>query len=443
MVLYELLALRRAYELKTRSTLEISRVVCEVEPKRPSAVTPPELSRELAGDLDTIVLKAVRKEPARRYASVQDLSEDIRRPFAGLPVLARGDSTSYRATKFVQRHKAAVAATALVGLSLLGGLVTTARQARIAEGNRARAERRFGEVRKLATAYQKVGDVQGSTNIGNVGDTGGALKSYRKALGIREEIASLRTANAEDRRRLASAYIDVGKILGKTGNDEAWLEMCRKALAMYQALAEANPTAVQYRGDVAEGYWHLADASVSLDEKISNFRKAAAIYQDLAVGNPTEYRRSAALAYKYLSTNLKKTGDVKGALDVARQALAIDEQRAASDPSDTEAKLDLSFSHSQVGDALAKNGDLPGALASLQEALKLRLAVALADPKNAHARLSVAVLHEDIGAVFTQRGDLTEALEEHLKAAETLEALARNDPANTDLRFRTSRSYSR
>ncbi|HYR56230.1 MAG TPA: protein kinase [Myxococcaceae bacterium] len=493
MVLYELLALRRAYELKTRSTLEISRVVCEVEPKRPSAVTPPELSRELAGDLDTIVLKAVRKEPARRYASVQDLSEDIRRHFAGLPVLARGDSTSYRATKFVQRHKAAVAATALVGLSLLGGLVTTARQARIAEGNRARAERRFGEVRKLAnavlfkyhdgiaklpgstairetmlndaleyldnlardsagdlslmrelaTAYQKVGDVQGSTNIGNVGDTGGALKSYRKALGIREEIASLRTANAEDRRRLASAYIDVGKILGKTGNDEAWLEMCRKALAMYQALAEANPTAVQYRGDVAKGYWHLADASVSLDEKISNFRKAAAIYQDLAVGNPTEYRRSAALAYKYLSTNLKKTGDVKGALDVARQALAIDEQRAASDPSDTEAKLDLSFSHSQVGDALAKNGDLPGALASLQEALKLRLAVALADPKNAHARLSVAVLHEDIGAVFTQRGDLTEALEEHLKAAETLEALARNDPANTDLRFRTSRSYSR
>ena len=150
MVLYELLAGKRAYELKTRALPESLEVVCKIEPVPPSRVAPREIARRLSGDLDDIVLMALRKEPARRYASVQELSEDIRRHLEGLPVLARGDAASYRAAKFVRRHKAAVAATALVGLSLLGGTVATARQARIAEANRELAERRFNDVRKLA-----------------------------------------------------------------------------------------------------------------------------------------------------------------------------------------------------------------------------------------------------------------------------------------------------
>src|SRR5216684_240638 len=211
MVLYELLALRRAYELKTRSTLEISRVVCQLEPKRPSAVTSRELSRQLAGDLDTIVLKAVRKEPARRYASAQELSEDIRRHLAGLPVFARGESTSYRAAKFVQRHKAAVAATALVGLSLLGGLVTTARQARIAEANRARAERRFGEVRKLANAvlfkyHDGIAKLPGSTAIRET--------MLNDALEYLDNLARDSAGDLSLMRELATAYQKVGDVQG-------------------------------------------------------------------------------------------------------------------------------------------------------------------------------------------------------------------------------------
>src|SRR5260370_21424039 len=102
--------------------------------------------------------------------------------------------------------------------------------------------------------------------------------------------------------------------------------MCAKALAIYQALAEANPTIVKYRGDVAKGHWHLADASESLDEKVSNFRNAATLYQDLAVDNPTEYRRNAELAYKYLSPSLKRMGDVNGTLVVSSQPPALDRQ---------------------------------------------------------------------------------------------------------------------
>jgi non-specific serine/threonine protein kinase/serine/threonine-protein kinase len=491
MVLYEVLVRQRGYTIKTSSPVEIARVVCQVEPGRPSARAPTrELSRQLAGDLDTIVLKAVRKEPARRYASVQELSEDIRRHLAGLPVLARGDSTPYRAGKFVRRHKAAVAATALVGLSLLGGMAATARQARIAEANRARADRRFNEVRKLANAvlfkyhdgiaklpgstavremllndaleyldnlnrdtkndpslrrelaaaYQKVGDVQGGPNIGNIGDSGQALKSYRKALAIWEEIAALHPADTEDQRNLAQAYTKMGAILSVTGDRAAGPEMSRKALAIYQAVAETNPTDPKLRGDLARGYWFVADTSTALGEQIANFRKAAAIYDDLALVDP-KHRRSAALSYKYLSTSLKRNGDVAGALEVARKALAIDEQRARSDPTDTEAKLDLSFSHSQVGYALKDTGDPDSALSNYQEALKLQLAIAEADPKNARARSMVAIISGDIGDVLRERGDLAGALEKRLKSADALETLARADPANTDFRSRTANAY--
>src|SRR5262249_3464500 len=104
MVLYELLSGKHPYEFKTRAPAEVAQVVCKVEAPPPSSVSSSDVAGQLTGDVDTIVLKALRKEPARRYASVQELSEDIRRHLEGLPVLARGDAASYRAAKFVRRH---------------------------------------------------------------------------------------------------------------------------------------------------------------------------------------------------------------------------------------------------------------------------------------------------------------------------------------------------
>ncbi len=106
------------------------------------------LSQRLAGDLDTIVLKALQREPARRYASAAALAEDLRRHLAGKPVRARPDTLRYRARKFVGRHKVAVISAALVVLSLVGGLAAAAFQARRAavaaaeaRANSLRAER--------------------------------------------------------------------------------------------------------------------------------------------------------------------------------------------------------------------------------------------------------------------------------------------------------------
>jgi serine/threonine protein kinase/tetratricopeptide (TPR) repeat protein len=149
-ILYELLTGRSPYRVPSRTPQEIAAAVRTTEPDRPStAVSRPgdhsghlrdrgdrghtgpasgataarQLSRRLRGDLDTIVLTALRKEPARRYASVAALADDIRRHLDGRPVLARPDRPAYRAGKFVRRHRTTVLAT---GLAVVGAVILTA-----------------------------------------------------------------------------------------------------------------------------------------------------------------------------------------------------------------------------------------------------------------------------------------------------------------------------
>jgi serine/threonine protein kinase len=115
-LLYELLAGRRPYEVQTDSLEAIVKAVCQTEARAPSEAVPAAPDRthpaasELRGDVDTIVLKALRKEPERRYRTAHELSEDIRRHLEGLPVKARADTIRYRTGKFVRRHRGAVAA---------------------------------------------------------------------------------------------------------------------------------------------------------------------------------------------------------------------------------------------------------------------------------------------------------------------------------------------
>jgi serine/threonine-protein kinase len=150
-ILYELLTGHRPYRLKTRLPHEIERTICEEDPERPSTAVrrveevlaadgttrarltpdlvsrtrergPQRLCRLLSGDLDEIVLKSLRKEPGERYASVEQLSEDLRRYLEGLPVIARRGSLRYRGAKFLRRNRTAVITAAVVLTSLLGGM---------------------------------------------------------------------------------------------------------------------------------------------------------------------------------------------------------------------------------------------------------------------------------------------------------------------------------
>ncbi|HEX2645002.1 MAG TPA: serine/threonine-protein kinase [Thermoanaerobaculia bacterium] len=136
-ILYELLAGRRPYPVAPEQPYEIERIICEREPERPSAALlrpgtdpppeaiaqargthPAELRRCLQGDLDNIVLMALRKDPRSRYSSAAQLSEDLARYLEDLPVAARPETLRYRGRKFLRRNRAAVAITAAVVLLL-------------------------------------------------------------------------------------------------------------------------------------------------------------------------------------------------------------------------------------------------------------------------------------------------------------------------------------
>jgi serine/threonine-protein kinase len=131
-VLYELLTGQRAHQLESRTPVEVERVICEVEPEAPSTRTTGTLRKQLRGDLDTIVLTALQKQPQRRYPTAEQLASDIGRYLGGLPVTARPDTWRYRTTKFVRRHRIGVAAATAIGLSLVAGFAGTIWQARVA-----------------------------------------------------------------------------------------------------------------------------------------------------------------------------------------------------------------------------------------------------------------------------------------------------------------------
>ncbi|MEM1116672.1 MAG: serine/threonine-protein kinase [Bacteroidota bacterium] len=154
-LLYELLVGRRPYAFRSSAPAEVARVVCETDPARPSAAAtrtgdapvaseaegglPAVPAKRLRGDLDAILLQALRKEPERRYATAADLADDLRRHLDGRPVEARGDGLGYRASRFARRHRAGVAAAATLVVALLGGVAAVLWQARETAREAARA----------------------------------------------------------------------------------------------------------------------------------------------------------------------------------------------------------------------------------------------------------------------------------------------------------------
>ncbi len=135
-LLYVLLAGRRPYDVRGRTAAEVERIVCEIEPPRPSTVAPDRLRRRLRGDLDLIVMKALHKDPSRRYSAAAALRDDIRRYRDGLPILARPDRVTYRAAKFARRNRAGVAAALITTGALIAATAFSTTQAREAQRQR-------------------------------------------------------------------------------------------------------------------------------------------------------------------------------------------------------------------------------------------------------------------------------------------------------------------
>jgi serine/threonine protein kinase len=324
-VLYEVLTGRRPYHVGTPVPAEIVRLVCELEPEKPSTVVrrgttdattasadgaPPrsevetddprlqKLAGELEGDLDTIVLKALRKEPWRRYASAQELSDDLGRYLEGRPVLARADTLAYRTSKFVRRHKAAVSAASLVLVSLVGGIVATASQARIAEANRQKAEKRFSEVQTLARSFlfeihDALAELEGS------GKARGTL--VRRAVEYLDGIAPEAGNDAALMEELAASYERVGDLqgAGRGGLEDAAVTLAslRKAEGLRAMRLLAEPRSVEAAANLARSHCRLATgllASGRAAEAEQSIRLAKSLLERPDLGLNEAQRRDAA-----------------------------------------------------------------------------------------------------------------------------------------------------
>jgi non-specific serine/threonine protein kinase/serine/threonine-protein kinase len=241
-LLYELLTGRLPYEFKTRTAAGIEKTICEEIPALPSAVGYPasipdgadKTRRRLRGDLDMILMMALRKEAQRRYPSVQQLADDLRRHLEGLPVTAQKDTFGYRFEKFVRRHRGGVIAASLAVTALLAATVISVHFAQVATQEKKVAEQRFEDTRQLAlffitdfdskirtsqtearqalaakaveylrrlstevegdtallrdvvNGYLRTGDLQGNPFSANLGDHAGALESFQEALRLAE-----------------------------------------------------------------------------------------------------------------------------------------------------------------------------------------------------------------------------------------------------------------
>jgi serine/threonine protein kinase len=236
-LLYKLLTGKFPYGPDVKSHVALQHAICEMDPVKPSAVILADekqviptatqsieigvetrrkarkrLRRKLAGDLDMIILKALRKEPVKRYASVEQFSEDIRRYLEGRPVVARSDTFGYRTGKFLRRHSAAVAAGTIVAIALAGAAVTGTRYALRSEQRRAAAARQLDQAvlqqaRTLARLYSAQIELGRAREAS--GNPGEALRQYVNAAETAREWVREQPFDREARRALAEVAAEI------------------------------------------------------------------------------------------------------------------------------------------------------------------------------------------------------------------------------------------
>lgn len=496
LLLFELLTGERPFHAEGRSTPELLRAICEEEPKRPSEsvrriaarsgagtgasriaaiaearrTSPARLARRLSGDLDTIVLEALRKEPERRYASAHELRDDIERHLSGRPVRAHGDSIWYRSWKFVRRHRAVVAASALVVISLAAGVASTTVQARRADTARAEAEQRYRDVRSLAgalvadvngaiadlpgslparellvtrsldhldrlyrqsggdtelqreiaSAYVELGLVQGNPTVANLGDIAASRRSFERALQIARTLVAGDPSDHAARRTLALAHEKLSDAEAWGGRVSVGVGHAREALEQWENLATANPGSVAATRAVATSHIKLGDLLGHPDlPSLSDgagatreYRAALALMMAVPGDSADDWvtRRLLALVRERMAAMLKVQGRHEEGLAELEQTLAIREGLVRERSASLNALRDLAVTHELMCEAQLRTGDVRGALEQCREGMTLYASLRAADTTNAQSAHDLAVGHISMHKALAARGDPVAAL---------------------------------
>ncbi len=346
LVLYQLLTGRNPQSPENHSPGAVERAICERTPERPSeavtrageitrpdgttlrytpekvsrarATRPERLRRRLSGDLDTITMAALRKEPERRYAFAEQLSEDLRRHLTGLPVTARKDTARYRASKFIRRHRTGVAAAAAFVLLLLAGIAGTAWQARVAAAERDRARMEAEIAEREAEKAERVSTFL--IDLFNVADPGEAQGNAITAREILDAGAEQITAGLGEQPEVRAALMDVmGRVFQNLGLYDEATPLLERALALRRGLpgdAEAPVAESLYR------LGRLLLAKGAYDRAESLLRESLEIRR----GVFDEASPEVAETLNDLARVLQAKGEHGAADSLFRQSLAIYEE---------------------------------------------------------------------------------------------------------------------
>ena len=443
-LLYRLLAGALPHDVSGLSTWALAQEICERDPVAPSVKAKTasgghaSFAPALIGDLDNIVLKAMKKRPEERYGSAEQLSDDLHRYLRGFPVAARPDTRGYRARKFLRRHKAAAVAAGLFVGALVTGIVTTSWQVQVARAERSRAQRHFEQVhdlttvflfdvydtveklpggtsarkllvenslkylaaleheardapqlqRDLAVAYERLGDVQGDYIGANLGDTQGAVENYRRALKLRRALVDHKPS-LEARRELLRSCVVLSELRIEQGATEEALSLAREA--------------------------------VQLADTLLRDKEATAVD-----------RRYAAVSYMTWGWEQGLLGQVEPGMDAMNKARALFEKLAAEEPQSVQARRDLMLIAGRMGDVYLDgiHSQPDKALPFYEETLRLVEPLATENPLDADLQRARAFTLMTIGLAQNNLGRPREALANHERALELIERLRAADEAD-------------
>jgi len=489
-LLLVLLAGRSPYGCWAAQPAELVRAICLEAPVwEPRGL--------IAGDLESILAQALRKEPERRYLSVEQFASDIHRYLAAMPVTARADTLFYRARKFAFRRAIPLAAVCALTLAILAGLTTSLWEARRADRERMSAQRRFDDVRtlahsllfdvydsisglpgslparrllagraqqyldslereagndsqlmrELAESYLRLGNVLGSPYTANLGDTAGALNSFRKAAELLEKERK-RDPNVEAlQEQLTQAHTNLGAVLVRLGKADEAILVLQQASAEAEALYRRNHDSA-HALKLSLAYSYLAQSqgvsaeqmgTVPASQELATSRKSLDVLESAGSRPGESWQVSLASRCFRVGYALKSLGDTTGTVSYYRKALEIQLKGDAIMRTLSAANPERPHRRELADDSLTIAlsrwkccRDLTGAMRDVHQALRNFEQLAEEDPHNLEARRDVANALKTGGEVLAEAGRQEEALKMMRRAVAFYEELGRSDPASAE-----------
>jgi serine/threonine protein kinase/tetratricopeptide (TPR) repeat protein len=474
--LYELLTLRTAYEADNTHDL-----LRQMESREPAMLR--RFNPSIPFDLETIVLKAISKQRRQRYATAQELADDLRCFVNGQPIAARRPSLVDRTAKWAARHKNLVAAAVVVAvLALIGttaAVILVAREQSATESALAESQRNFERSQKNFKQSRQVLDhfgllvvdrlagLPGTEQLRNdvlrdtlryydrfiaqagndpalridlaiacfksgemldrLGAGEKAIASYERARRIFE-----RLEGDEARAHVAACHNNVALVLAAQGKVEAAKDAYGLAIQLYEERIAADASNPEVRLQLASTYGNLALLLANADqraESLTYHHRALDLQRQLVRSHPerTEFRRELAMTLNNLSY-FHRESDIARSVELNQEALDILRQIALDEPDNMDFQSDLALSCANQGSLLAGHREYERAEAAYREAIALYGAL-LAYAPNAFAyRRDLAVAHNNLGRTLTELGRFKAAQEALEDARGVLQSLSQEAP---------------